>query len=87
MDTKNIIDEKSLEKKIDSLEKMVNALSSDRDKKAMILANKIKSRLQIEYTDFMDAVDIPMTVELGENMREQLKNIFRALERLGINFN
>lgn len=70
----------------DELRKMVDALSGDRDKKATILANKIRSKLQIEYDDFMSAVDMPMSIELGENLRDQMKNIFKALEKLGIKF-
>lgn len=45
---------------------------------------RISRELKFEYQDFMGAEDSEMTVELGENMREQLKNIFRILEKEGI---
>ena len=77
---------KNLENQIESLEKMIDALTGNNSKQVTILANKIKSGLQIEYTDFQDALEIPMTIELGENLREQLKNIFRVLKKLGIEF-
>ena len=47
---------------------------------------KSGQKLQIEYDDFMSAVDMPMSIELGENLRDQMKNIFKALEKLGIKF-
>jgi hypothetical protein len=43
--------------------------------------------LKIEYQDFQTALNIPITDDLGENFREQLKNIFKELERNGVKFN
>lgn len=84
--SKLVDDLKESEKRAEDLSKMADALSGDDNKKVTVLTNKIKSGLQIEYKDFMDAVQMPMSVDLGENLREQLKNIFRALEKLGIRF-
>ena len=49
--------------------------------------NIIASKLSIEYKDFVDALEMEMTIELGENMREQLRTVFNILEKQGIKFN
>ena len=48
--------------------------------------NSISARLKVEYTDFQDALDMEMTVALGDNMRCQLDTIFRILEKAGMQF-
>jgi hypothetical protein len=89
--TKN---EKKLQQEIDQLERkmqermtMMEALSRDRARQSDEALNRLASKLRIEYRDFMDAVDIPMDSDLGENMREQLKNIFSILIKAGITMN
>lgn len=48
--------------------------------------NRLAKALAIEYEDFMDGKDVPMTIALGENMRSQLAQVFKILEREGIRF-
>jgi hypothetical protein len=48
--------------------------------------NKLTSKLRLEYLDFKDILSEEMTVELGENLRAQLENIFRLLKQEGMNF-
>jgi hypothetical protein len=48
--------------------------------------NKLTSKLRLEYLDFKDILSEEMTVDLGENLRAQLENIFRLLKQEGMNF-
>ena len=63
---------------------MIEALSRDRTKQANEQANRLTSTLKVEYKDFKDAEGLEMNVDLGENMREQLRNIFAILMKAGI---
>lgn len=45
---------------------------------------RLSSKLKIEYKDYMDAVDMEMNTDLGENMRIQLKNVFDILIKFGL---
>lgn len=72
------------ETEISSRTQMMEALSRDRARQSDEVANRLASKLKVEYRDFMDAQELPMDADLGENMREQLKNIFSILEKAGI---
>lgn len=63
---------------------MMEALSKDRAKQSDEQTKRLASKLKIEYRDFLDAEGLPMSSDLGENMREQLKNIFGILIKAGI---
>lgn len=63
---------------------MTEILSRDREKQSDELLKRLASKLKVEYRDFEDAIDIPMDNDLGENMREQLKNVFDILIKAGI---
>ena len=58
-----------------------NALAKEKEK-----LTRIKSKLKIEYQDFMSAKDTEMSIDLGENMRDQLAAIFRILQSEGVTF-
>ena len=73
-----------LELELQERMKMTEALSRDRAKQSDEAFNRLASKLRVEYRDFMDAIDIPMDSDLGENMREQLKNVFNILNKEGI---
>ena len=45
---------------------------------------RIASQIKIEYEDFATVLETPMNEELGENLRWQLKNIFKILEDGGM---
>ena len=64
--------------------KMIDVLSRDRSKQADETIQRLASRIRVEYRDFADALDIPMSCDLGENLRLQLKNIFDILEKGGM---
>lgn len=78
----NLLKEKDIE--IAGRIKMSEALSRDRSRQADERLQRIASKIKIEYRDFMDALDAPMTVDLGENMRLQLISIFEILEKGGM---
>lgn len=63
---------------------MMEALSRDRAKQSDELVHRISAKLKVEYKDFKDAETLPMNSDLGENMREQLKNVFMILSKEGI---
>lgn len=64
--------------------KMAEVLSRDRNKQADELLQKLASKIRIEYRDFADALDVPMSCDLGENLRLQLQSIFDILEKGGM---
>ena len=63
---------------------MIEALSRDRSKQLDEQTKRLASKLKVEYRDFKDAEGQMMDSDLGENMREQLKNIFAILIKAGI---
>lgn len=48
--------------------------------------NRIARQIKTEYHDFKSAENTEMSIDLGENMRDQLKNIFAIFEKEGIVF-
>lgn len=66
--------------------KLVDVISRDRNKQAEESLQRLASKIKVEYLDFMDARDIPMNCDLGENLRLQLQNIFEILEKGGMKF-
>lgn len=64
--------------------KMADVLSRDRSKQADESLQRLASKIRVEYRDFADALDIPMSCDLGENLRLQLQSIFDILEKGGM---
>lgn len=79
---KSEIEEKEME--IAQRAQMMEALSRDRSRQADEQVKRLASTLKVEYRDFKDAESLEMDINLGENMREQLKNIFAILIKAGI---
>lgn len=75
------------ENELNERAQMMEALSRDRAKQSDESLNRLASKLKVEYRDFKDAVDIPMDSDLGENMREQLRNVFDILIKSGVTIN
>lgn len=63
---------------------MMEALSRDRSRQSDEQLKRLSSSLKVEYRDYKDAEALAMDCDLGENMREQLKNIFAILIKAGI---
>ena len=88
----------SLKKEISIRDSNVNELMTEIEKQNSVLSvysvdkqnaqseqlNAIASKLKAEYLDFKDAKDIDMTVDLGENLRQQISSIFKILAKNGI---
>lgn len=64
--------------------KMADVLSRDRSKLADEALQRLASKIRVEYRDYADALDVPMSCELGENLRLQLQSIFDILEKGGL---
>lgn len=65
---------------------MAEVLSRDRSKQADESLQRLASKIRVEYRDFVDALDVPMSCDLGENLRLQLQSIFDILEKGGMKF-
>lgn len=63
---------------------MAEVLDRDRSKQADEALQRLASKIRVEYRDFMDALDVPMSCDLGENLRLQLQTIFDILEKGGM---
>lgn len=48
--------------------------------------NRIARQIKIEYQDFKSAEDMEMSIDLGENLRLQMQDIFDIFEKEGIKF-
>lgn len=69
---------------IDDRKQFTDTIARNREKQSEEQLNKLASKLRVDYRDFCDAKDIEMTIDLGENMREQLAAVFTILEKGGI---
>lgn len=72
------------DQEISQRSQMIEALSRDRAKQSDEQLHRLASKLKVEYRDFRDAETLTMDCDLGENMREQLKNVFSILIKAGI---
>lgn len=64
--------------------KMADVLCRDRSKQADETLQRLASKIKVEYRDFADALDVPMSCDLGENLRLQLQSVFDILEKGGM---
>jgi|GEM_PF-6265503 len=79
--------EKALTTYRDEAEKaleMVEILRRDKDKQSDETVKRIASRLRTYYMDYEDAISLEMSTDLGENMRDQLGEVFKILQDAGI---
>ena len=66
------------------IEKAVNIIKKEAERQNQVNLNRIASALKTDYVDFMSAIDEPMTVELGECLRLQMAEIFKILQKNGV---
>ena len=78
----DVIDKKN--KEIDERIRLADVIRRDTSKQSDEVLQRIASKLKVEYSDFLDARDVPMSCDLGENLRFQLQNVFDILEKGGI---
>ncbi len=67
-------------------EKMINVLKVEAEKAPVEFLNSLCSKLRIEYLDFMESDGMDMSVDLGENFRDQLRNVFAICIKAGMKF-
>ena len=66
------------------MQEMIEIIKMNEEKKSSELLQRISARLKIEYEDYMDAEGLPMSIDLGENLKLQLAGIFDILKKAGI---
>jgi len=76
------IKEKDIE--IKERTKLTEMLSRDRSRQSEEVLRRLAAQLRVEYRDFLDAESLPMNIDLGENMRLQMKSIFNILIKNGL---
>lgn len=72
------------EREIEDRKKINEMTEKDNSKQYEEFINRISQKIKLEYTDYKDAEDAEMNIDLGENMRIQLKAVFDILEKSGI---
>ena len=79
-----------LEKQLDAAstdlaahKELVEMLDQDKAKQGDEAMTRISRKLKIEYQDYQDAADMDMSIDLGENMRLQLGEVFKILKENG----
>lgn len=65
---------------------VISAYAADKQASLSAQMGALGFAMRLDYEDFQAALDIPMSVELGENLRGQLQNIFMILRKNGIHF-
>ena len=74
-----------LKQEIEKQESVISVFSADKQNAKNEQLNAIASKLKSEYIDYQDAVEMEMTIDLGENLRQQLNTVFKILTKNGIN--
>lgn len=74
----------SLRGDLSAAEEMLSAIDQRDERQVDESTRRLASELKVEYRDFLDASDLSMDAELGENMRDQLRNVFDILKANGI---
>ena len=69
---------------IEKLKTVISVYSEDKQSSMDGQLNAIASKLKTEYSEFKDALDLEMTVEIGEILRDQLMRVFKILSKAGI---
>lgn len=72
------------EEEVNSLNALLEVSSKEGDLKFKGEILKLTEKLRFEYQDYMSAKNIPMSIDLGENMRGQLGDIFTILMKAGL---
>ena len=67
-----------------SLNGLLEVSSKEGDRKFRGEILKLTEKLRFEYQDYMSAQNIPMSIDLGENMRGQLGDVFSILKKAGL---
>ena len=68
-----------------NLKSIITVYKTDKQNALTEQLDEIALKLKTEYKDFIDAKEMKMTADLGENFRLQLQTIFKILAKSGIN--
>lgn len=71
-------------KQVEKLQELNQSAVQNEHRKAQENLNRIGSRLQVEYDDYREIMEEPMTTDLGDNLRLQLGSVFDILKNSGI---
>lgn len=69
---------------IERLKTVISVYSEDKQSSMDGQLNAIASKLKTEYSEFKDALELDMTSEIGEILRDQLMRVFKILSKAGI---
>lgn len=89
MNNELILENKQLKEELQTVRKVLKIFECEKESALKIQLNKIGLDLHIEYQDFLSIADLPdeeMTIDLGNNLKCQLQNIFKILQKQGVNF-
>ena len=75
---------KELEERVSRQVSVIDVYDQDKANAKTELLNQIATALKKIYADFKVAETMDMTLDLGENMRDSLDDVFRKLKKLGI---
>lgn len=82
---------KTLQENIEEMKQTVQTykenytvISGDQEGKFREFKSKLAGSLRNEYADFLEAEEMEMDADLGENMRYQLRGVFEILKKNGI---
>ena len=73
-----------LSSEVEKLKAVISVYSEDKQSSMDGQLNAIASKLKTEYSEFKDALDLDMTAEIGEILRDQLMRVFKILSKAGI---
>lgn len=75
---------KEKEQKIQDKDVFISRLKNGQENKTKFAMNRLGASLRGEYKDYLSAEGVPMSPQLGENLRKQLKRIFEIMLKAGI---
>lgn len=75
---------KELEDRVNRQVGVIDIYDQDKANTKDEILNQIAASLKKIYTDYKTAENMEMTLDLGENMRDSLDDVFRKLKKIGI---
>lgn len=76
--------EQELQDRVSRQSSVIDIIDEDKDRSLIEFKNQIASALKKTYNEFVIALTMDMTVDLGLNMRDSLEDVFRKLKKQGI---
>ncbi len=75
---------KELEDRVSRQVSVIDVYDHDKANTKTEIQNQIAAALKKIFDDYKVAENMPMSIDLGENMRDSLDDVFRKLKKLGI---